>query len=369
MAGKTTAPLLDNRALNRATLARQMLLKRQEMSVEKALEHLIGLQGQTHNAPYVGLWSRLEHFTIADLEKLLNARDAVRATLQRGTLHVTTARDYLAMRPLLQPLMKRIFAGNFGKQLRQVEVDEIRDAGRRLLGHTAMSASAIGKALGERWPDEDSTALGMVMRHLEPLLHVPPAGLWGATKAPKLMMAKAWLGREPGKGMTLKALVLRYLEAFGPASKVDFTAWCGITASDAFEDLRSRLAVFRSDDGRELFDLEDAPPLEVDAEAPARLLAAYDNVILGYAERGRIIDPRLFGHVATRNGIFFPTFTVDGFVRGIWKLVPGDAPVVELRWFEVLSAKDRAALTLEAQLLLQCFAAGSRGEVRFAAFA
>jgi hypothetical protein len=196
---------------------------------------------------------------------------------------------------------------------------------------------------------------------------VPPAGLWGATGAPLLRTARSWLGREPGDGVAMTQLVGRYRAAFGPASKADFTAWSGFPGAEAFEHLRPQLMVFAGEDGRELFDLPEAPRPEADSAAPARLLADYDNILIGYANRSRIADPKHLTHVMTVNGIFNPTFTVDGFMRGLWKLTAGKAPVVTLRWFLPLRKKDEAALRREARSLLATFT-GGKGEIVFMPF-
>jgi hypothetical protein len=131
--------------------------------------------------------------------------------------------------------------------------------------------------------------------------------------------------------------------------------------------MRDELVVFAGEDGRELFDLPEAPRPDADMPAPARLLADYDNILIGYADRARMADPKYLTHLMTINGIFNPTFTVDGFVHGLWKLTPGDSPKVTLRWFMPLKKRDEAALTREAKSLLDTFA-GGKGEVIFQAF-
>lgn len=364
---RSSAPVLSDRALNRAMLARQMLLERRHISVAEVLAHLIGLQGQNHNAPYVGLWSRIEGFAVSDLEILLQERKAVRGTLMRGTLHVALAEDFLAIRPLLQPVLERIFNANHKKRLPGADIAEIRRLGLALLDEEALSAGALGKKLAEAMPGHAANEMGMAPRILDDLVHVPPAGLWGATGAPLLRTARSWLGRAPGEGMAMTELVRRYLAAFGPASKADFTAWSGLRGAEAFEQLRPDLMVFAGEDGRELFDLPEAPRPDADSEAPARLLADYDNILIGYAERSRIADPRHLTHVMTINGIFNPTFTIDGFVHGLWKLTTGPTPMVTLRWFLPLRRKDEAELRREARSLLATFADG-KGEIVFQPF-
>jgi hypothetical protein len=253
--------------------------------------------------------------------------------------------------------------------LKGEDIAAIRIAGREILDAETLGAAELGKRLAERWPGRDATALGMALRHLETLIHVPPAGLWGATMPPTLATALSWLGNEPGPTASLDTLVLRYLKAFGPASKADFAVWSSLAASDAFERLRPELLGFAGEDGRELFDLPNAPRPDESTPAPARLVADYDNAIIGYADRSRIIDPVYFGNVATNNGIFRPTITVDGFVRGVWKLrQQKEAAEVSIQFFEPLLSGDEAALTGEAENLLRTFAQDKTHSVRFSRF-
>ena len=364
------APLLSDRALNRATLMRQGLLERQAVSVEAMLETLIGLQGQVHKAPYIGLWSRLQHFAIEDLEALLKDRRAVRATMMRCTLHVATAADFLAIRPLIDPLAMRGFRANHLKPLLGADLEEVRAASRVLLDAETLSPAALGTRLKQRWPDGDAIALSMPARFLEPVVHVPPAGLWGATRGPELTSAKRWLGAAPGNPMRFDDLVLRYLGAFGPASGNDFGTWSGLTGGPAaMERLRGKLVCFIGEDGRELFDLPDAPRPGEEVEAPVRLLPDYDNVVVGYADRSRMLRREHIKGLWMANGMR-PGFTVDGFVRGTWRLTIGkDTAGIAFLWFEGLRQRDQSELRREGKALLKAFAPGLVPEISFMEFA
>jgi hypothetical protein len=363
------APVLTDRALNRATLMRQGLLERQAVGVPAMLTHLIGLQGQVHNAPYVGLWSRLTAFAIPDLEVLLKDRRAVRATLMRCTLHVVTAADFLAIRPLIDPIALRGFKTNHLKLLKGADVDEVRAASRVLLDVETLSPAALGARLRERWPETEAVPLSMAARFLEPVVHVPPAGLFGATRAPELTSARRWLGRDPDGSLSLDALVLRYLRAFGPASGHDFGSWSGLAGGPAaMERLRPQLLSFVGEDGRELFDLPEAPRPGPDIEAPVRLLPDYDNVVVGYDDRSRMLRPEHFKGLSMANGMR-PGFTVDGFVRGTWKLKIGkDQASIAFFWFDKLTSKARAELTREARALLTTLAPDTTHDISFEAF-
>jgi hypothetical protein len=358
-----TATPISERALNRATLARQGLLERQPVDATAMLRHLIGLQGQVHSAPYVGLWSRLAAFTVADLEALLLNRRAVRATVMRSTLHVLLAEDFLAIRPLIDPIATRGFRTNHLKPLEGAEVEEVRAASRALLDAEALTPQALGRRLQARWPDIDPIALSMPARFLEPVVHVPPAGLWGATKAPELTRARRWLGRDPGPPIDFDALVLRYLAAFGPASGNDFNAWSGLSGGPAaMARLRGQLVALAGPDGRELFDLPEAPRPSEATPAPVRFLPDYDNVIVGYADRSRILPPVAAKGLWRANGLR-PAFMVDGMVRGSWKLTAGKAARLEVAWFEPLGRRAEAALRREGRALLEALLPGRSAEI------
>jgi hypothetical protein len=288
------------------------------------LRHLVALQGQIHKSPYVALWARLQNFVPADLEALLKGRRVVRAPLLRVTLHVALAEDYLAIRPLIDSIALRGFRTNHLKALKGADLEAIRLASRALLADAPLTPQELGRRLQAQWPEIGAIELSMAGRFLEPVVHPPPAGLWGATRPPALLLASSWLdGTGEMTPMRLEDLALRYLAALGPASGNDFNAWTGLTGGAAvFEALRSRLVSFTGEDGRELFDLPDAPrPPETDP-APTRLLPDYDNVLVGHANRGRIASSAAFKGLWRANGLR-PAFILDGFVGGSWKLAIG----------------------------------------------
>jgi hypothetical protein len=366
----STSPPISNRALNRATLARQGLLERQAAGPVEMLRHLIGLQGQVPNAPYVALWSRLARFRPADLEALLVEREAVRATLMRATVHVALAEDFFAIRPLIQPIVARVLRSNHLKPLKGADPEEVAAAGRQELDAEALVPAELGRRLQARWPDIGAIDLSMPVRLLEPLVHVPPAGLFGRAGAPALTTARRWLGEKDVAPIDPEALALRYLKAFGPASGADFNAWSGLGGGAAlFERLRPRLVTFATEDGREVFDLPEAPRPDEATPAPVRLLPDYDNVILGYAERGRILSPEAWKGLWRSNGLR-PAFLIDGVVRGNWKLTLGKGTArADLFWFDSLSRGEAAALRHETERLLADLAPGRDVAVTLGAFA
>jgi Winged helix DNA-binding domain len=314
--------VLSLRALNRATLARQLLLARSSMSALDAIEHLVGMQAQAPFAPYYGLWSRLDDFSGDELSGLLTERKAVRVVLMRGTIHLVTAGDCHRVRPLVQPALDRMLAGAaHAKPLADVDVAAVVKAAGSLLDSEALTPAELGARLAERWPDTPPAALTEAARSLLPLVQVPPRALWQRSGQVRLTTAGAWLGKPRGKPLTIDQLVLRYLAAFGPASATDVQTWSGLTRlSEVLE--RLKLIWVKSEGGQTLYDIADAPRPDADTPAPVRLIAPFDNILLSHTVRTRVISDehrkRLF---SGRNGVFPGTVLVDGFVAGTWELV------------------------------------------------
>lgn len=328
----------------------------------EAIEHLVGLQAQAANPPYVGLWSRLADFRAGELSDLIAGRAAVRIALMRGTIHLVGARDALALRPLLRPVVARGFAGNHGRRLAGLDLDEIAAASRALLEEEPRTFQQLGAALAARWPDRDPAALAQVARAFLPLLQVPPRGLWGQGGPAAHTTAESWLGRPLAADLTPDALFLRYLAAFGPASYADAQAWSGLTGLRvATERLRPQLATFRDGCGRELFDLPDAPRPDPETPAPPRLIAEFDNLILSHDDRARILADDHRRRIFPVNGLIPGTVLLDGFVAGTWKLARDRAAAtLMIATFAPVAAPDRAALEVEGAALL-AFAAGDAG--------
>lgn len=372
-------PVLTRRALNRALLARQFLLGRASVSAESVIAHLVGLQAQVPTDPYVALWSRIEGFRPEELSELIESRRAVRATaMMRTTIHLLTAEDWLALRPVLQGVAERGFrtGSPFGRQLAGLDIDEVVDVGRALLAERPRTIGELGRLLHERWPDRDATSLGYAIRLIVPLVQIPPRGLWGRSGQPVLATAESWLGRSVGTDaspdVALETMVLRYLGAFGPATVMDIQSWCWLTRlTPVVERLRPRLLTFRDEHGRELFDLPDAPRPDPDTPAPPRFLPTYDNIALAHKDRARIYGDlgnwTVVGDDAINRVFTKGSVLVDGFVLGGWRLDrDGDRATIVVMPLRPLAPADEPGVVEEGTRLLGLVAAGSASrDVRF----
>jgi hypothetical protein len=314
-----------DRAVNRATLARQHLLERAQSSALDEIAYLGGMQAQAPLAPYVGLWTRLHGFTHGDLSALYEQRQVVRIALLRSTIHLVTADDALAWRPVIEPTIVRATNAAFGRHYADLDREALAAAARELTEQHPRTFAELGALLAERFPDRDPAALAQAARAHLPLVQVPPRGVWGATGRIAHTTAQSWLGREVGdkpSADVAEAMVLRYLAAFGPASVMDAQTWSGLTRlREVFDRLRPALRVTRAQDGRtELFDLPDAPRPDPDTPAPARFLPEYDNLLFSYADRTRI-NPA--GHpipLFAGNGAALGYYLLDGVWSGLWRL-------------------------------------------------
>jgi len=364
-----SVPVIGLRALNRATLARQHLLARAPISVEAMVEHLVGLQAQTPHTAYVGLWDRIEGFTPDQLADRLVDRSVVRMALMRGTIHLVTARDAWGLRPLVQPVLDRVQRGQFDKRLGGIDRDDLVAAGRAFVGERPRTFKELGDHLLERWPGRDRTAMEQAIRTAVPLVQVPPRGLWGRSGPIAHTSIEAWLGAPPPETpMTIDDLVRRYLAAFGPASVMDVQAWCGLTRlAEVVERLRPTLVTFRDETDRELFDLPGAPRPDADTPAPPRFLYDFENVLLSYADRSRVVRPGLARSITARTQESLSTFILDGVVSGLWAVQRERAvATLVLTPFRRLTADERRALSEEGARLLAFAAADStERDIRF----
>jgi hypothetical protein len=334
------------------------------MTAMGAIEQLVGLQAQAPLAPYVGLWSRLVGFDPADLSDAIVERRAVRSSLMRATIHLVSARDALYLWPLVQPVLERVFrSSQFGRAVRGIDMSEVVAAGRALLDERPRTGPELAAALAERWPELPRDSLAFAVGYLVPLVHVPPRGVWGTSGPVARTTMERWLGRPIERDPAPDGMVMRYLAAFGPASVMDVQAWSGVTRlREVIERLRPRLQIFRDDHGRELFDLPDAPRPDPDTPAPPRFLPEYDNILLGHADRTRIIPAGRSIPLAPGNGAAMGPFLLDGTFAGAWRITRGERPTLTIEPFEPVARSARSVLEEEAARLLE-FAAGADGEI------
>ncbi|GAA0310428.1 winged helix DNA-binding domain-containing protein [Streptomyces turgidiscabies] len=353
------------RALNRATLARQLLLTRSPMAAKDAVAHLLGLQAQNVKPPYHALAARLDGFVPEDLSRLMADREAVRIVTMRSTIHTHTADDCLTLRPLVQPARDRELT-YFRKGLAGVDLDRLTVLARDLVEAEPRTMKQLREALLVEWPDADPQSLSVAARCRLPLVQVTPRGLWGRSGQVALTTAEHWLGRtaeQADPAELLDTTVLRYLAAFGPASVKDMQTWAGLTRlRDAFERLRPRLLTFRDEHGTELFDLPDAPRPDQDTPAPPRFLPEFDNLLLSHADRTRVVPADLKGRTWSGNQAH-RVLLVDGFLAGLWHFTDRTLTVEP---FGTFTKDQRAAVVEEGERMVAVLHEGTAYDIRFA---
>ncbi len=361
--------VLGRRALNRAVLARQMLLRPARLSPSATIERLVGMQAQAPNLPYVGLWARLQGFQPEELSRLVRTKRAVRTTIMRNTIHLVTTRDALRLKPLFQPLHERgFFRGSpWGRDLKTMNPDALLEAGREIMGERPRTIAELARLLAPRFPNHDALSLAYGVRYLLPMVFATPRGIWQAGGPVTLTTVEAWLGRSTGPAIEPDELVVRYLAAFGPASAADMRAWSGLTFRPAFERLRPRLEVFRDEHGIELFDLPRAPRPKPDTPVPVRFLPDYDNILLAHADRTRIMAPGQHMGLFSSNGIMKGSVLVDGFVRAGWRPIANQngTTLVITPFDEPIRRQDQAPVLEEGLRLLAFLVPGEKHLVRF----
>ncbi|WP_328535960.1 winged helix DNA-binding domain-containing protein [Streptomyces sp. NBC_00344] len=357
------------RALNRATLDRQFLLRRVALPAADAVARLLGLQAQNTRPPYFQLWSRLENFDPGELSDLLETREAVRIVTMRSTIHLHTADDALTLRPLVQAARERELRA-FRNGLAGVDLDRLAEISRGLVEERPRTMKELRECLLKEWPDADPLALSVAARCRLPLVQVTPRGLWGRSGQVALTTVEQWLGRRPEPVPAPDATVLRYLRAFGPASVKDMQMWAGLTRlTEVFERLRPGLVTFRDATGAELFDLPDAPRPDEDTPAPPRFLPEFDNVLLAHADRTRVIPAEYRGRNGKGNQAF-GSFLLDGFLAGIWRTKEYRGTLtLQIDPFTGPSRADRRGLELEGERMLAAMSGATAYDIRFGAFA
>jgi hypothetical protein len=342
--------VLTKRALNRALLERQLLLRRRRMPALAAVERLVALQAQVPRDPYVALWSRVEPFRAETLSAALEERRAVRMTLLRGTLHLVAARDAIGLRALVQPGIEGVLYGS--SPLRTavgiVDMDELTAAVRAWLEERPRKRSELVREIAVRWPDADADPLAFAM-YLLPTVQVTPRGLWRRSGGSAFTTIEAWLGASPDPAAEIETLVVRYLAAFGPATPADAQYWSGVRGlGEIFERLRPRSRIVRDEDGRELFDVPRATLPDPDTPAPVRFLPEYDNVVIGHKDRTRIVPEG----IPRWTEVGWGSVLVDGTVAARWRLVETKTEgTLRVEGFRPLARRERAEIREEGARL------------------
>lgn len=316
-----TEHVLDAATLNRATLARQMLLQRERLGPVEAIERLVALQAQEPASPYIALWTRLAGFTADALDAAFHDREVVKATLMRVTLHAVSARDYVRFWPGLAESH-----GDFRRRaLRWPDIDLPADLGQRAEQFAAEPRTNLEmrRFVSELAPPVGDRDPWAAVRTLAPFVSVPERGPWSFGRRPLFAAARSWLdlplaSAEDG----LDHLVRRYLAGFGPATLGDLAQFTRIARAPlkaSLARLASELRFFRNEAGRVLYDVPAGPLPPADTPAPARFLPMWDSVLLAYEDRSRVVAPEYRPRVVQPNGDFLAAFLVDGHVAGLWR--------------------------------------------------
>jgi winged helix DNA-binding protein len=350
--------VLTVRELNRALLARQLLLRRALLSVPRAIERVGALQAQWPPSPYVALWSRLEGFTPERLIRAVERRQVVKATLMRTTLHHVSSSDYLAYGGELFRGRISMLERQLAKYQEETDVAQLVHEVVRLTTEQPRTRPELLDLLGQPKLVVDERRPWLVWHLLSVkagLVHMPSSSVWrqntaGVSFAP----ASVWLGAECAAGeAALAHLLKRYLSAFGPATRADAAQWTGLpigVLGAGFERLRLRR--FRDERGRELLDVPRAPLPGARTKATPRFLPMWDSSLLAHDDRSRIIPEHQRKVIIRRNGDVQRTFLVDGFVAGTWSVVDGK---VELEPFEPLARGVNRELQQEGAALARFY--------------
>jgi hypothetical protein len=336
-----TEPTLTRRRLNRALLARQLLLERSTLPITEAVEQVGGLQTQYAPSGYVGLWTRVAGFRREALTTALEDGSIIQATLLRNTIHMVSRREFW-------PYALGVREARRAWALRFPGVGD--EAALRTAAERLRSALTDGPKTVKELDGLVSGFLGNAGLWVD-LVRVPPSGTWERRRADRLGLAETWVGPEDAtEDEGLAHLVRAYLRGFGPAAWKDVASWAGISVTAARRGGEHvELVRYRDEDGRELIDLPGAPLPDEDAAAPARFLPHWEAVLLVHARRTGLLPeehrPRVF---TTKNPFSVGTVLVDGRVVSAWSLRDGR---IELDPYEAVSARDRDAIEDERAAL------------------
>ncbi len=340
------------RALNRATLGRQLLLGRASLPVTDAVRRVVALQAQHPASPYLALWNRLTAFDPTDLDAAFTRHEVIKATLLRITLHAVHAADYRAFRAAMEPTLRAARLGDDRFRVSGLTVADVHALIPDLLAYAdrprtaAESEAWLADRLGAPQP-----GAWWALRQYAPLWHAPTGAPWSFGPRPSYVATRARpVLADPAA--SLQTLIKRYLEGFGPASMADVAQFALVyrpRVKEALTALSGELERLDGPDGKELFDIPGARRPDEDTPAPPRLMAMWDSILLAYADRGRVIPPAYRPLVTRMNGDVLPTLLVDGYVAGVWRPVEGG---IEVTAFQRLPDDVWEGLAAEARSLV-----------------
>jgi len=342
------------RALNRATLARQLLLERRPVGIVEAVRQIVAVQAQEPASPYLALWNRITDFDPAHLDAAYARRAVVKASLMRVTLHVVTATDYPDFHHAVERSLRAFRLSDRRFAELGLSADEIADLLPALLDFAAepRTNAECQAMLDARMGIRPEPGLWWALRPFAPLIHAPTGGPWSFGPRPSYLSGRT--GAPPAdRAESLRRLTVRYLEGFGPASVADIAQFTRLPRTAVREALTSLVGELERLDGPEGVELVDRPgqprPAE-DTPAPPRLLGMWDSLLLAYADRSRTTPPDYRKVVTRTNGDLLSTLLVDGLVAGVWRPVDG---AIEASAFHPLTEAAWAGLEVEARSLLR----------------
>ncbi len=353
--------IVTARQLNRATLARQLLLHRESLDAVEAVHRVVALQAQQPESPYLALWNRLTAFDPANLERAFVDRRIVKASLMRIALHAVDAVDYPAFHEAMQPTLRGSCLTDPRFTVTGLSLADLDDLVPEVLefADRPRTNADVHAWLDRRLGVLPRPGVWWAMRRFAPFVHAPTGGPWSFSLRPSYIAVEKE-ARPGDPDAALPSLVFRYLEGFGPATIQDIGRFAMVHRSRVRAALRSRvraalrsraggLVMMAGPDGGELFDVPGGPLPPEDSPAPPRLLPMWDNILLAYDDRSRIIPPDYRRLVTRNNGDVLPTLLIDGYVAGVWRPLDGG---IEATAFHPLSAEAWSGLETEASALI-----------------
>lgn len=344
---------VTERQLNRATLARQLLLRRERLGVVDAIRRVVALQAQEPASPYVALWNRVEGFDPADLDQAYRTHAVVKSSSVRITLHALAADDYPLFHEAMQPSLRESRLNDDRFTIAGLTKEQADGVIGELLAHASVPRSnqEMEAYLDAKFGELPKPGVWWAIRTFGPFIHAPNGSTWSFGPRPAYL-ASPYLERSGDPELDLRHLVRRYLEGFGPASVADIGGFAMVPRARvraAIEAMRGELVRVQGPAKEPLYDVPGGPIPDEDEPAPPRLLGMWDEVLLAYEDRSRIIPEAWRRQVIRTNGDTLPTLLVDGRVAGVWR--PAEGGGIEATAFVPISEADWAALEREAASL------------------